>query len=95
MKKTVLTIAIVLGIALGASAQNGGLFGKGPTRGYEEDFNNDRNFGLLSLPNSHGETEDVTAPLGSGLLMLLTLGGGYALTRRKHKECKKAVVKKK
>ena len=33
MKTIAITLAILLGITLGASAQNGGLFGKGPERG--------------------------------------------------------------
>ena len=43
MKKTILTLAIILGITLGASAQNGGLFGKGPNRGYYDEL-----YGLMN-----------------------------------------------
>ena len=38
MKKLALTLAIILGIALGASAQNGGLFGKGPSRDMDYEY---------------------------------------------------------
>jgi len=83
MKKSLLIIAIVLGIVLGASAQNGGLFGKGPSRNYDEDYNNNRSSGLLSLPNSHGETDDVNAPLGGGAVLLIGFSAAYALKKRR------------
>ena len=38
MKKTIITLAIILGIALGASAQNGGLFGKCPSRDMDYEY---------------------------------------------------------
>ena len=83
MKKIALTIAIVLGMTIGAMAQNGGLFGKGPQRGYateqEESFRGD---GLLNLPNTHGSSEDQTSPLGTGALLLIGFGAAYALKKR-------------
>ena len=85
MKKALLTIMIVLGVVLGASAQdNGGLFGKGPTRGYEDDFYNDRTYGMLSLPTTHGDYNDSPAvPLGGGALLLIGFSAAYAGLRRK------------
>ena len=84
MKKIALTIAIVLGMTVGAMAQNGGLFGKGPQRGYateqEESFRGD---GLLNLPNTHGSNEDQTSPLGTGALLFIGFGAAYALKKRK------------
>ena len=35
MKKMVLIVAIILGMTIGANAQSGGLFGKGPERQQE------------------------------------------------------------
>lgn len=87
MKRIALTLAIVLGIALGASAQNGGLFGKGPNRGYYDEYYDE--YGTrdgvfnFSLPNQHGTTNDESAPLGSGALLLIGFGAAYAMKRRK------------
>lgn len=53
MKKTIITLSIILGIAIGASAQNGGLFGKGPSRGSYDEYYNDyygTRDGVFSLP---------------------------------------------
>ena len=83
MKRIAITLAIVLGIALGASAQNRGLFGRGPEHG--ESYNSyDRttNEGLM-LPTSHGTNTDQDAPLGSGALLLIGFGAAYALKKRK------------
>ena len=87
MKKLALTIAIVLGMSFGAFAQDevfvqqsGGLFGYGNTS--ESIFA--RTGGLvLSLPDSHGATDDVTAPLGSGALLLIGFGAAYALKKKR------------
>lgn len=89
MKKTLITLAIIFGMALGASAQEGGLFGKGPTRGYDNDYyanDYDRTTGLLNLPGSHGSTVDQTgeAPLGSGALLLIGFGAAYVLKKRRN-----------
>ena len=84
MKKTLTTIAILLGIALCATAQNGGgLF----QRGYvsEEASNPRSGESLLSLPGSHGSNNDAEAPLGSGIAVLLGLGAAYAMKRRNKK----------
>ena len=39
-------------------------------------FSNTRNGGLV-LPGSHGQTDDSSAPLGSGALLVLGLGEGH------------------
>ncbi|MBR3700047.1 MAG: hypothetical protein IKM85_11105 [Bacteroidales bacterium] len=86
MKKLFLTIAIILGMSLGAFAQErgGGLFGKGPQYdGYENQYGESRTEGLINLPTSHGENDDVQAPLGSGALLLIGFGAAYALKKRK------------
>lgn len=91
MKKSILTLAIVLGMTLGASAQwGGGLFQRGAVS--DEDFYGaaygyqDRTTGgLLNLPGSHGETDDQNgAPLGSGALLLIGFGVAYAMKKRKN-----------
>ena len=84
MKKLALTFAIILGMSLGAFAQKGGLFGKGPQRdNYESQNEESRVEGLLNLPASHGDTNDQTAPLGGGALLLIGFGAAYALKKRK------------
>ena len=90
MKKTILTLAIILGISFGASAQNGGLFGKGPNRGYYDEYYDeyDTRDGVFnfSLPNQHGTTNDESAPLGSGALLLIGFGAAYAGLKRKNQK---------
>ena len=84
MKKTITTIAILIGIALCATAQNGGgIF----ERGYvSEEASNPRNGeSLLSLPGSHGSDNDADAPLGNGIAVLPGFGATYAMKRRNKK----------
>ena len=80
MKKTLLTIAITLGLAFGASAQSDGFFGN-----WNNADNRDVNGELPSLPN-HGLSDNQDAPLGSGLLILTALGAGYAVAKRKEEK---------
>ena len=84
MKKLALTIAIVLGLGMGAFAQ-GGLFQYGEVS--EDDYFSvgvrNGEFGLLNLPGQHGLDHDENAPLGSGIALLLGLGAAYALKKRK------------
>lgn len=86
MKKTLLTIAIVLGISLCSFAQ-GGLFGYG-TVSDEQYYNagtRDPQTGLI-LPQSHGaDTDQTGVPVGSGALLLIGFGAAYALKQRKNK----------
>ena len=87
MKKLALTIAIVLGMTLGASAQyfdgdnsqpnGGGLFGYGQTRDGEQG-----NSGAPMLP-AHGQNTNQDAPLGSGALLLIGFGAAYAASERR------------
>ena len=87
MKKAIITLAIVLGMTLGASAQwGGGLFQRGAVTdeefygaGYDYQTRTD---GLLNLPGQHGTTDDVQAPLGGGVLLLIGFGAAYALKRK-------------
>lgn len=84
MKKLALTIAIVLGMSIGASAQKGGLFGKGPSRDMDYEYSTrEGEGGLINLPGSHGSSNDETAPLGSGALLLIGFGAAYALKKKK------------
>lgn len=86
MKKTLLTIAILLGLSLGVSAQ-GGLFGYGNVS-EENNYsagNRDQQTGLL-LPTQHGsDTDQPSVPVGSGIVLLIGFGVAYALKNRKEK----------
>ncbi|MBE6345656.1 MAG: hypothetical protein E7067_00365 [Lentimicrobiaceae bacterium] len=78
MKKIILTIAIVLGIGFGVSAQSDAFF----TQSFSEYRNTDEV--TPALPYAHNlEAHQPAAPLGSGLLILAGLGLGYATLRKK------------
>ena len=81
MKKLIMTIAIVLGLGLTTSFAQGGLFQRGgePT---EEQGNRG---GGPGLPG-HGSEGHQDAPLGSGIAVLLGLGGAYLIGKRRRKE---------
>lgn len=87
---TMALLIVTLFAGLNASAQNGGLFGKGPNRGYDNEYYDDYGtrdgvFGF-SLPSSHGQTNDEPAPLGGGALLLIGFGAAYASLRRKNQK---------
>lgn len=84
MKKIALAIALVLALGLAANAQIGisdAFFNDWA----QSDFLRDGGLGLMlpGLPGDHGLGGDVPAPLGSGLIILGTLGAGYATLRRR------------
>ena len=92
MKKTFLTIAIVLGISLSTYAQwgGGGLFQYGEVSDedyygsvwYALDQNNSRN-GFMPILPGHGSSDNQdAAPIGSGALLLIGFGAAYALKKR-------------
>ena len=82
MKKILLAIALVITMGFGAKAQFG------ITDAFFNDWDQSRSLELMlpGLPGTHGLENDVTAPLGSGLLVLTALGAGYAVARRKREE---------
>ena len=95
MKKLALTVVIVLGMTLGAFAQDGGLFGLGQKESNYYNYNNEYNSrgdvsGLL-FPDQHGFGGDVnsttgaTVPVGSGIAVLIGLGAAYAVSKRRKK----------
>ena len=94
MKKIALTIAILLGLSMTTFAEpnGGGLFQRGVAdeefygMGY---FNNGlRTTGTPMLPN-HGQSTNQDgdpAPLGSGIAVLLGLGGAYLVAKKRKEE---------
>ena len=90
MKKLVLTLAIVLGMTIGASAQyfsdngqaqGGGLFGRGETPNYAG--GDEQQMPLLP---AHGQNTNQNAPLGGGALLLIGFGAAYAMGKKNRKE---------
>jgi hypothetical protein len=91
MKKTLLTIAIILGLGMTtfADPNGGGLFQRGLTPdeeyyglGY---YNINRDGGMPLLPN-HGETGNADAPLGTGIAVLTALGAAYLVGKKRREE---------
>ncbi len=88
MKKLVLTVAIVLGMTIGASAQHfanndqpnqgGGLFGRGATPSNEAPSST---MPLLPIHGQDGNQD--AAPLGGGALLLIGFGAAYAASKRR------------
>ena len=78
MKKLALTIAIVLGMGIAASAQ-GGMFK------YGEEPEQNREGGVMTpgLPGQHGMTGNQNAPLGGGALLLIGFGAAYAAAKKR------------
>ena len=85
MKKITMTLVILLGLTMGAFAQDGGLFGKGATR-ESNDINYSTRGGLIDLPGSHGDSNDHGAPLGSGIVVLAGLGAAYLVSKKNREE---------
>lgn len=92
MKKTILTIAIVFGLATVTFADpNGsGLFQRGIVTdeeyyGTSSYFNRNGDLEAPGLPN-HNLVGNQNAPLGSGIAVLLGLGAAYFVAKRKKEE---------
>ena len=68
--------------SFGVNYEGGGMFGRGKTfsTGMGDGF---RNIGMFSLPTSHGDTGDATAPLGTGVVVLLGMGAAYLVAKRR------------
>jgi len=89
MKKLTLITAILLGLATTALADpnGGGLFQRGTSPEMEGMYGN-RSTNTPMLP-SHGSSENQNAnelPLGSGIAVLLGLGGAYLLGKKRRQE---------
>ena len=77
MKKLVLTIAIVLGMTYGASAQ---VF---LTEGNDNQRNSATEFNIDNPGFGHGT--DYYSPIGSGTLLLAGLAGAYLISKKRKK----------
>jgi hypothetical protein len=89
MKKISLTIAIVLGLSLTtfADPNEGGLFQRGAATESTPDAIYGIRDGVINVPvlPDHDLGGNQDAPLGSGIALLLGLGGAY-LVGKKHRE---------
>ena len=88
MKKLALTTAIVLALSLTTFAQDGMFHransGENGTSLYESRGGFNKGFGP-NLPG-HGETGDVNAPLGSGIVLFASLGAAYMVAKKRREE---------
>ena len=84
MKKLALTLTILFGMTLGASAQ-GGLFGYGAVsdENYYGAYSGGRNSSAVPLFPSHGQIENQTAPLGSGIAIFIGFGAAYLMGKKR------------
>lgn len=86
MKKTLLSIAILIGLATNTSAQITLTDGNGIFDLSGESQNNRSGSEIPSLPNEHiltGNQEGNFAPLGGGALLLIGFGAAYALSKKR------------
>ena len=91
MKKHLITLTIILGMAMTGFAQ-GGMFhransGDNGNAVYESKGGMFRENESLTpgLP-THGLGTNQDAPLGSGIVMLLSLGAAYAVAKKRNEE---------
>ena len=94
MKKTILTIVLILGLTMTTFA-DGGLFKRGynaqnGSSGYnyfgaKAEGDNAGGMAMPMLPN-HGESGNQPAPVGSGIALLAALGGAYLVGKRRREE---------
>ena len=92
MKKQIITLTIILGMAMTGFAQGGSMFHREnsgdngnavyESRGGGSMFKTDR---VPGLPG-HGSDESQDAPLGSGIVMLLGLGAAYAVAKKRNED---------
>ena len=89
MKKTLLTIAIVLGLGMMAVAgpnEQSGLFKRGTNAETSGLYSNRDTSPLLPVLPTHGIDDDQNAPIGSGIALLLGLGGAYLVAKKRREE---------
>ena len=95
MKKLILTSAIILGISLTTFA-DGGLFQRGynAKNGFSaySIYFNTREGGdqpgepIYPLLPDHGQTDNQSAPVGSGIAVLMGLGAAYMVAKKRKED---------
>ena len=89
MKKLSLVLAIVLGMGAMAFAQDisaetyeeAGLFGKG-----NRIFRSTDEVPMIDFDHGENDDQNADAPLGSGIAVLLSLGGAYLTLKKKEEK---------
>ena len=94
MKKTIITLTLILGITMTTFA-DGGLFNRGYNAengasgynyfGAKVEGDNAGSPAMPLLPQ-HGEDTNQSAPLGSCIALLAALGGAYLVGKRRREE---------
>ena len=78
MKRYIITLVLAVGLGFNLSAQNDGFFTYS-----NYDNRQDSEWGEMpGLPHSYGLTDNQSAPLGSGFLILGGLALGYAVRKK-------------
>ena len=82
MKKTILTIAIVLGLGMisFADPNGGGMFQRGNTN---EEHRSASGYPILPQHNQNGNQP---APIGTGIAVLTAFGAAYLTAKRRKQE---------
>ena len=88
MKKTLLTIAILLGLSITSFADpnGGGLFQRGETPEYNGMYGNRSLEDPTPMLPAHGMEDNQGAPLGTGIAVLAALGGAYLVAKKRREE---------
>lgn len=88
MKKIALLTTIILGLAIGAMAQGGGLFQRGAEPEYSGTYGNrDGDSPMLPNHNQPGDQNgNQTTPVGTGIAVLTALGGAYLVAKRRKED---------
>ena len=93
MKKTIITLTLILGITMTTFA-DGGLFNRGNNAKYGQNsgytyFNAKdavRQDVAMPLLPPHGSDDNEPAPLGSGIAVLVGLGAAYLVGKKRREE---------
>ena len=93
MKKTIITLSIILGITM-TSFADGGLFNRGNNARYGQSngyiYFNAKNTASEEVATPmlppHGEEDNQPAPLGSGIAVLMGLGAAYMVAKKRREE---------
>ena len=94
MKKTIITLSIILGMTM-TSFADGGLFNRGNNAKYGQPSGyslftsaTDQRDGDVATPMlpPHGSDDNEPAPLGSGIAVLMGLGAAYMVAKKRREE---------
>ena len=87
MKKTLLTIAIVMGFGLAtiADPNDGGLFQRGTSDEAFQGANWRETPAMPALP-THGQSTNQNAPIGTGIALLTAFGAAYLVGKKRREE---------